>query len=77
MTNRNIAHPSMRGFRYGLGKILPFWPSSIPALASAFTTAVMVPDCPRTCCASNASKQTMVVMCHPSESGELGYRARK
>ena len=34
------------GFPFGLGKILPFSPNSIPALASAFTTAVMVPDCP-------------------------------
>jgi hypothetical protein len=32
MTNRNIAHPAMRGFPFGLGKMLPFSPSSIPAL---------------------------------------------
>ena len=31
-----------RGFPFGLGKILPFSAGSIPALASAFTTAVMV-----------------------------------
>ena len=32
-----------RAFPFGLGKMLPSSPSSMPALASAFTTAVMVP----------------------------------
>ena len=44
MTNPDIPHPAMRGFPFGLGKMLPFSPSSIPALASAFTTAAMVPS---------------------------------
>ena len=36
-------------------------PHSIAAFASAFTTAVMVPLCPRTCGASKASSLTIVV----------------
>jgi hypothetical protein len=35
-----------RDFPFGLGMMLPFSPSSIPALANAFTTAAMVPLCP-------------------------------
>ena len=34
--------------RLGLGMMLPFSPGSIPALARAFTTAAIVPLCPRT-----------------------------
>jgi hypothetical protein len=32
MTNPDIPHPGMRGFTFGLG-LLPFSPSSMPALA--------------------------------------------
>ena len=35
-------------FPFGLGITLPFSPRSTPALDNAFTTAVMVPLCPRT-----------------------------
>jgi hypothetical protein len=71
MTNSDIPHPAMRGFPSALGKCFRFSPSSIPALASAFTTAVMVPLCPRACCASNGGGDV-----HLRESGERGYEGQ-
>jgi hypothetical protein len=53
----NKLSPSNKGFAHKA-----FSPSSTPALANAFTTAAMVPDCPRMGCASKASSRTTVVM---------------
>jgi hypothetical protein len=57
----SVACPTLVQYYRFLGITLPLSPRSIPALLRAFTTAAMVPDCPRTGCASKASRRTIVV----------------